>query len=73
VNVVTGSGTFVPEASIGISSYLSKLIPVACLRGSFGTPNSSRSRRWFGGPGTCFPSRHAPSPAPPPPRAALPP
>lgn len=79
VNFRTGSGTSWPEASTGISSYFSKLIPVCCLVGSSATPNSSRSRRGLGGPAICFPSRHCPSPAPradegaePPPAAGLP-
>ena len=62
VNAVTASGTSVPDASTGMSSYFSKLIPVVCLEGSFGTPKRSRSKRGFGGPGTCFPSRQVPSP-----------
>jgi hypothetical protein len=78
VNLRTGSGTSWPEASTGISSYFSKLIPVCCLVGSSVTPKSSRSRRGLGGPAMCFPSRHCPSPAPraedgePPPDAGLP-
>lgn len=62
MKAVTASGTSVPDASTGISSYFSKLMPVVCLEGSFGTPKSSRSNLGFGGPGTCFPSRHVPSP-----------
>lgn len=74
MNARIGAGTSCPVASTGISSYFSKLIPVCCLAGSFGTPKSSRSRRGFGGPGMCFPSRHWPSPEPPlyPPPLGLP-
>ena len=64
VNAVTGSGTPCPEASTGMSSYFSKLMPVWALVGSLATPKSSRSNRAFAGPGTCLPSLHAPSPEP---------
>lgn len=64
MKVVTGSGTSCPDASTGISSYFSKLIPMFCFVGSLGTPKSSRSRRGFGGPGMCFPSTQRPSPEP---------
>lgn len=64
MNWRTGSGTFWPDASTGISSYFSKLIPVCCLVGSSTTPKSSRSSRTLAGPATCFPSRHCPSPLP---------
>lgn len=69
VNVRTGSGTSCPEASTGISSYFSKLMPVCCLVGSSAMPKSSRSRRGFAGPAMCLPSFHCPSP---PPRAMAP-
>jgi len=78
VNFKTGSGTFWPDASTGMSSYFSKLIPVCCLLGSSATPNSSRSTRGLAGPAMCFPSTHRPSPPPrgapddPPPAAGLP-
>lgn len=64
MKLVTASGTSWPDASTGISSYFSKLIPMFCLVGSFGTPKSSRSRVGSGGPGICFPSAQRPSPEP---------
>jgi len=62
VKAVTGSGTPAPVASTGISSYFSKLMPVCCLDGSFGSPKSSFSRRVLREPTTCTPLRHTPDP-----------
>src|SRR6266576_3193398 len=58
----TGSGTPAPVASTGMSSYLSKLIPVCCLDGSLGSPKRSFSSRILRPPTICFPSRQAPKP-----------